>query len=517
VTYTTADWLLALLPVALVLGLMVGRGWNSAKAGFTGLALAMGVAWERFGAGRDVLAWAQVKALLLTADVALIIWAALLLYYVVERAGALRVIAEALARLSADPLIQGLLLAWVFTSFLQGVGGFGVPVAIVAPILVGQGIDRTRAAVAPALGHGWAVTYGSLAASFLMLIRVTGLPGSELAPPSALMLGALAYTSGLAVAHVLGGWQGVRRVWPYVLVVGSVMGSVQLALTLGGLWSLGAIGGGISGLIASVLWIRRSGTNTTSKSAPSVATNAPSTPLALSGYALLISLALILRGIRPVKAFLNAQIAISVDLPATVTARGWQSAAEIGAGFGLLAHPGMIILYSCAATYWLYRRAGLYANGAEHDILRQSGKRAAKAALGVYMMVALAATLARAGMMAVLADGLSHAVPDGLYAFVAPLIGALGAFITGSNMNSNAVFGVLQRDTAQLLGLSVPVILAGQTAAAAVISVLSPTKVAVGCSTVNADEGAVMRHLLGYGALLIVFVGGMTWLGLWLA
>ena len=516
-TYTTADWLLALLPVALVLGLMVWRGWNSAKAGFTGLALAMGLAWGRFGAGGDALAWAQVKALLLTADVALIIWAALLLYYIVERAGALRVIAEALARLSADPLLQGLLLAWVFASFLQGVGGFGVPVAIVAPLLVGQGVARTRAAVAPALGHGWAVTYGSLAASFLMLIRVTGLSGAELAPPAALMLGALAYTSGLMVAHVLGGWQGVRRVWPYVLVVGTAMGSAQLALALGGLWSLGAIGGGMSGLVASVLWIRHQGTRTNAVKATRPASNGLSVRLALSGYALLVGLALALRGIRPVKAFLNAQIALSVDLPATVTARGWVGAAEPDAGFGILAHPGMIILYSCAVSYWLYRRAGLYAAGVERDMLRQSGKRAGRAALGVYAMVALAATMARAGMMAVLADGLSQAVPDGLYAFVAPVIGALGAFITGSNMNSNAVFGVLQRDTAQLLGLSVPVILAGQTAAAAVVSVLSPAKVAVGCSTVGADEGAVMRHLLGYGALLIVLVGGMTWLGLWLA
>ena len=514
-TYTTADWLLALSPVALVLGLMVGRGWNAAKAGFTGLGLALVLAWGRFGAGGDALAWAQVKALLLTADVAPIIWAALLLYYIVERAGALRVIADALARLSADPLIQGLLLAWVFASFLQGVGGFGVPVAIVAPILVGQGVPRTRAAVAPALGHGWAVTYGSLATSFLMLIRVTGMSGAELAPPAALMLGALAYTSGLMVAHVLGGWEGVRRVWPYVAVVGTAMGSAQLALALGGLWSLGAIGGGISGLAASVFWIRRNGAHPHPKGAPT-APNAPSVRLALSGYALLVGLALLLRGIRPVKAFLNAQIAVSVDLPATVTARGWHSAAEIGAGFGILAHPGMIILYSCAITYWLFRRAGLYPRGVERDMLRQASKRAGRAALGVYAMVALAATMGRAGMMATLADGLSHAVPSALYAFVAPVIGALGAFITGSNMNSNAVFGVLQRDTAQFLGLTVPVVLAGQTAAAAVVSVLSPAKVAVGCSTVGADEGAVMRHLLGYGALVVVLVGGMTWLGLWL-
>ncbi len=128
-------------------------------------------------------------------------------------------------------------------------------------------------------------------------------------------------------------------------------------------------------------------------------------------------------------------------------------------------------------------------------------------------MVAVAATMARAGMIEILADGLSTAVPGDLYAFVAPLIGALGAFVTGSNVNSNAVFGMLQRDTAELLGLPVLTILAAQTAAAAVISVMSPAKVTVGCSTVGANEGAVLRRLLGYGVVMVLMVGVMAWIG----
>ena len=128
-------------------------------------------------------------------------------------------------------------------------------------------------------------------------------------------------------------------------------------------------------------------------------------------------------------------------------------------------------------------------------------------------MVAIAATMARAGMIEVLADGLSGAVPGNLYVFIAPVIGALGAFVTGSNVNSNAVFGILQRNTAELLGLSALTILAAQTAAAAVISVMSPAKVTVGCSTVGADEGDVLRRLLGYGAVVILVVGVMAWIG----
>jgi lactate permease len=95
-------------------------------------------------------------------------------------------------------------------------------------------------------------------------------------------------------------------------------------------------------------------------------------------------------------------------------------------------------------------------------MLKQAGQRAFKTGIGVFMMVAVAATMTHAGMMSILADGLSEAVPGDLYAFIAPVIGALGAFVTGSNVNSNAVFGELQLHTAQLLGLSVFSILGAQ-------------------------------------------------------
>ena len=124
-----------------------------------------------------------------TADVSLIVWAALLLYYIVDRAGALRVISGALTSLTADRLTQALLLGWVFASLLQGMGGFGVPVAIVAPLLVSMGVPQVRAVIIPAIGHGWAVTFGSLGASFVMLVNVSGLPGERLAPAAAIMLG----------------------------------------------------------------------------------------------------------------------------------------------------------------------------------------------------------------------------------------------------------------------------------------------------------------------------------------
>jgi lactate permease len=530
-TYDTLDWFLALVPLLAVIGLMVGLNWNTSRAGIVGWLIAIGLAVWRFGAGAAGAGYAQVNALILTADVAIVIWAALLLYYVVDRAGALAVISDALSGLTSDRLIQVLLLGWVFASFLQGVGGFGVPVAIVAPLLVGLGVSEVHAVVIPALGHSWAVTFGSLAASFIMLMNTTGLPGEKLAFAAAIMLGALCYVMGLMCAHALDGWRGVRRAVPYVIVVATAMSAGQFLAAISGLWTIGAITGGLSGLVASVAWIRFRSRGvasapkplpTSGKELESHAIQAdpgplqrpkPSIRLAFTSYVILIALALALRGIAPVKQFLG-RWAVAIDIPATTTTRDWTVAREEDAGFGIPAHPGIVILYSCVIAYVLYRRAGLYAPGAGQDILRQSGRRAVKAGIGVFMMVGIAATMERAGMIEVLANGMAGAVPGGLYAFIAPVIGALGAFVTGSNVNSNAVFSVLQLNTAHLLGLSIYAILGAQTAAAAVISVMSPAKVAVGCSTVGAEEGHVIRLLLGYGAVVIVLVGVMAWIGI---
>ncbi|MBN1681022.1 MAG: L-lactate permease [Anaerolineae bacterium] len=528
--FDTLDWFLSLTPMLAVLGLMVGLAWNTNRAGLVGWLMVIALAAWRFGAGRDAIFYAQIKAFILTADVVLIIWAALVLYYVVERAGALAVISQALSSLTSNDLLQVLLLGWIFASFLQGMGGFGVPVAITAPLLIGLGVPQVRAVVIPSLGHGWAVTFGSLAASFVMLMNTTGIPGEKLAAAPAIMLGVLSIVSGLIIAHVFAGWRGVRRAIPFVLTVGSSMALAQYILATNGIWTIGAIGGGATGLAVAIVWIRWRGfaapTDEGQRVSPSPAASTanpadtadtdrptPTIRLAVIGYAVLVVLALLLRGIQPVKAALG-QIALEVDLPATTTDRDWTVNTEKDAGFGIPGHPGLIILYSSLIAFTLYRRHGYYVSDVTGDILRQATRRAFRSGVGHYLMVAIGATMARSGMITIVADGLSRNISGDLYAFVAPVIGGIGAFVTGSNVNSNAVFSQLQLNTAEMLGLSVITILGAQTASAAVASVMSPAKVTVGCSTVGANEGVVMRWLLGYGSILVALVGVMTWIGL---
>ena len=90
--------------------------------------------------------------------------------------------------------------------------------------------------------------------------------------------------------------------------------------------------------------------------------------------------------------------------------------------------------------------------------------------------------------------------------------------MTGSNTISNVVFGALQLRTAVLLTYSIAIILAAQTAGAAVASIMAPTKVVVGASTAGmaGREGDVMRKLIVYTAILVAIISVLAMLGVWL-
>jgi len=120
------------------------------------------------------------------------------------------------------------------------------------------------------------------------------------------------------------------------------------------------------------------------------------------------------------------------------------------------------------------------------------------------------------GMTQMIARGISESSSASVYPLFAPFIGTLGAFMTGSNTNSNVVFGALQQETASLLALSVPIVLAGQTAGASLGSVLAPAKIIVGCSTVGlaGQEGPVIRTMPLLGLIPVVFVAVATFLRL---
>jgi lactate permease len=505
-------FLMALIPILLILILMLGLRWGAVNASIVGYLTALVIAVFYFGSGGELLAYAHLKALLSSLDVLLIIWAAFLFYRVTDEAGAIAKLGEALPHLTADRGMQALVIGWGFASFLQGVGGFGVPVAVVAPILAGLGFAPMASIIIPSIGSGWAVTFGSLGSSFQALLATTGLTSTDLAFSAALFLGISALFTGLMVMHVIEGWRGVVRLAIPALILGAVMGAVQLLVADKGPWNTAAFVGSMAGLIVSfgLARIYKGVQGNNGK------LNGKILALAVSGYAILVIVTLGIQMIPSIKSFLGG-VVLKVDVPELATSLGFVNPAKATKPISLLNHAGAVLFYASVLAFLLYTIARSYQAGSIRRILMGTVKRVKAPTISITLMVAMAVIMQMSGMTEALAKGLAQ-LTGVFFPPIAAWIGAIGAFMTGSNTNSNVVFSLLQLRTATLLGYSVAIILAGQTAGAALASVAAPAKVVVGTSTADmaGKEGEVMRKLLPYVIILILLISLLTALGIWL-
>jgi lactate permease len=491
---------------------MVGFRWGASRAGGAGYLVATLIAITTFGAGPGLLGVAHGKALLLTLDVLFIIWMAFLLFRVADEAGAIKTIGAALPHLTADKGMQALIIGWAFSSFLQGVGGFGVPVAVIAPIMVGLGFPPLSAVVIPSVGHGWAVTFGSLGSSFNAMMAATGLPEGLLGPPAAIFLGTAGLGVGLMVAHAAGGWSAVKRLVIPTLIMGGVMSLAQFLGVLAGMWNIGAFLGGLAGLLVGIPLARRF----RGEPGGNGALDTNRLLIALSGYAILVGITLGIQLVPTVRATMG-KVVFTLNFQEVSTSLDYVTLAGAGRKIPIFRHAGAILLYASVIAYLIYNRAGWYQPGAARRILTGTVRRVMSSSVGIASMVAMAVVMQHAGMTETLARGLAEGVGN-FFPFIAPWIGAMGAFMTGSNTNSNVVFAVLQMRTAELLGYTVTIILAAQTSGAALGSVIAPTKVVVGASTggMEGREGEVMRKMLVYTGLLVLMMSILALIGTWL-
>jgi lactate permease len=286
-------------------------------------------------------------------------------------------------------------------------------------------------------------------------------------------------------------------------------------LAVNRLWNVAGFGGGMAGLAVGLAVARRP------SGAP--AADVPKSVdvvLALVGYAALIVITFALVVVSPVREAMG-RLVWQADFPETVTALGYRTPAEPGKAIVLLRHAGAALTYASAFSYVLYAATGRFRRGAAGRILISTGRGVLPSWIGIASMVSMVSIMTHAGMTDILARGLAAAAGPA-FPVVAPWIGALGAFISGSNTSSNLLFGLLQRRTAELLGIAAAGVLAAQTAGGAIGSVVSPAKVAVGAASVGrqgstVDEGAVLRSLLAPAAVLValcsLIVVVLRWVG----
>ncbi len=517
-------WLLASSPFAFLLITMLGLKWNAKKAGMLAWLVALCVGWLSFGGHPHLLAVASAKGVSLTLFVILIIWTSSFMFQVVSETGTVPVISRWMASLSSDDLLLGLLIAWGLSGIIQAVAGYGVPVAVCAPLMIAAGFDPVKAASSTLVGHAWSITFGSMAASYYTLSLSTKISEAILSHWVGLTFIVPTVLSGLAVAHILQGWGGVKRSFLKVIVSGGAMGVVQWIVAKAGSAQIAALLGASTGVVLITLMSPRGRpvassalTAPNSASAPRSAGsifpqtgNRSSIHVALSPYYALLGFTLISQ-LGPVKAFLGP-FRFGLDYPAMTTNLGYQVAAEKAyAAIGLFSHPAPLIVMASLTGLFVYRRNRLLGKGSIGIAWNNTVKQCWPTTLGVLTMVMMALVMTDTGMTREMASGVAF-VAGPLFPLVSPFVGVLGCFMTGSNTNANVLFGSFQMGTARTLGINATLIAASQTAGGSLGSSIAPSKVLLGSSTsgLTGREHQILKTCLPYCLIIVFLVGVQT-------
>ncbi len=515
---TILNWLLAASPVALLIAAILGLNWSAPRAGAAAWLLALALALLAFGAARDHVAIASAKGLSLALFVLTIVWTSVYLFNLVDRLKGIDAIGRAMAALASDRLVQALLIGWGFASFIQGITGFGVPVAVAAPLLIMLGFPPARAAAMALVGHGWAVTFGSMGSSYYTIQLVTGIEGEVIAPHMAALFAPVIIVSGMLVAHIQGGFAALRRSLPVVVVSGALMAAAMYALALADAPQIASTVPAVIGMAALALLARtpllpRAAADAASLDpAPRAESSDGGRPmpfaLAFLPYLLLIGLS-VFSQISAVKEAVK-DVQWSLDYPAFATAQGFAvEAAENYAPLRVLNHPAPLIFFSILLSSAVYALAGRWRKGAAREAMRLTYAQTLGSTIGVTTMVMMAVVMADTGMTVLLARGVA-AASGPLFPVVSPFIGLLGSFMSGSNTNSNVMFGLLQLETARALEIGTVTISAVQSIGASVGSPMAPAKVLVGAAVVGLAGqerkifGVVIPYILALVALVAV-------------
>jgi lactate permease len=208
------------------------------------------------------------------------------------------------------------------------------------------------------------------------------------------------------------------------------------------------------------------------------------------------------------------QVRIGLPFPAVETGFGVHNAAVASyAPIAIFTHPGMMLLVTALIVWVVYSAGGYYRAWA---VRHKAGSLwssmlidGVPASIPVIAFLVTSRILDHSGQSLVLAYGLAAVSPPLVYAGIASVIGALGAFMTSSSTASNVLFGGVQSNVAQLHGLSRETIIAAQAAGSAYGNSVAPANIVLGTSIagIKGQEGGVLRHTMPWTVIVAVLTG----------
>jgi lactate permease len=471
-----------------------------------------------------------------------IIWivlAAMFLYTMTVITGQFEIVKESIIHISFDRRLQVLLIAFSFGAIIEGTSGFGTPVAIAGAVMVGLGFKPFQSAVLNLLANTAPVAWGAIGTPIVTLAAVSGLDQVTL---SAMAGRQLPFVSVLvpfwlvaAFVKMEGGtWKQVFEVWPAALVSGGSFAVMQwFASSFPPTHLMTDVVSGVFSVICTALFLRfvwhpktrfllrserEAGQTvaTVDKSAWKYPYSVGQTVYAWLPWAILIACCALwgmpewkktLNGLfASVKfdgMFLGSKVGGTLSLPfwdmpalhnlvqrmPPVAAAGakpeaarftinWLSAA--GTGVFLAALLSGLVLRMSAAQW--------------SEAVGRTLRRMKTPVLVIGQVLGLGFLTRYSGTDAVL--GLAFTGAGVLYPFFAAFLGWLGVFLTGSDTASNALFGSLQRITAQQLGLNEVLIVATNSTGGVMGKMIDAQSIMVACAACY-DDPKERSHALG--------------------
>jgi lactate permease len=516
----------AALPAAvLLLGMTLGR-LRIHVAALLGVAVALVVAVLAYGMpARMALGAAGYGAAFGMFPIGWIIINVMFLYELTVKRGLMEVLRESLARIAPDARVQLVLIAFCFGAFLEGMAGFGAPVAITGAILLQLGFSPLHASGLALIANTAPVAFGSLGIPITTLEQVAGLDAKQVSMMVGRQLPWFSVVMPLWILVAFCGWRRTREVLPVALVAGAAFAVPQYAVSnLHGPWLVDLVAGAAS-IVAVVVWLRvwrprrclvlRDGALV--EAADAAARPASLGPARREGVWLawlpwaILTVFILAWGTPAVKGAFDALFSTGVKI-------GWLDGlvqrmppvAAVGAAaesakwrLNLLSATGTGILAAAVASGWVmgFRPGRLVA------VYLETVWKVRLSLLTIGTMLALGNVTKFSGADATI--GLALAGTGAFYPFFGTLLGWLGVALTGSDTASNVLFGSLQRITAEQTGIS-PVLMGAANSSGGVMGKMVDAQSIVVASTATqcfGREADILRFVLVHSLVLASLIG----------
>jgi lactate permease len=519
----------AALPILVLLTLLAGFRVKAHLCAVAGAATAIICAILVFGMpARLALASFLYGGAFGLLKIVWIVIAAVFLYDISVDTGQFEIMKHSIAAITPDRRLQVLLVAFSFGAFLEGAAGFGAPVAIAGAFMIGLGFKPFQAAVLNLIANTAPVAWGAIGTPVHTLAAVTALPESDLSAMVGRILPWTAIIVPFWLVRTFVTWAETFEVLPAILVVGVSFAGVQY------FWSnhvdsnLVDIAAGSASIVATLLFLRvwqpkhiwrfedERGEDAAKLKRGDVAVVHTAGVLfrAWMPFALL-SLFVLLWGLPTIKTAMGKattpafktggwevpylhkavyRAAPVVQKPTAENAKfdlNWLSATGTGCFLAAIIS-GLVLGLKPGHIFTIFGR---------------TLHRLRFAIIAMTCMLGLGYVTRYSGMDAVL--GLAFTRTGWFFPFFGAYIGWLGVALTGSDTASNALFGGLQRITAQQLNLS-PILMCATNSAGGVMGkMIDAQSICIATAATNqvGNEGSIFRYVFWHSVALAAIIG----------